>query len=240
VHKSLEVQNYFAKGQLPTPPRAQVLFRAGNPPVYRTGGRQGGVRGRDVGVDPSLLPSGGCYFYTGGGGGLDTGGGGYTAGRGFGDLDTGGGGLDTSGGYERPPSAVRRSAKSARALSLRALKRGSEFELFSVELAPMLLALEATVFARLLLLLPRTRAALDPSANHPSSLYTPTTSSSAAAALAAAAGGRRAARLLFRALSPVLESPPDWSRRAPLYFDLLRISQIDVTVSSALEVRNSD
>jgi hypothetical protein len=121
-----------------------------------------------------------------------------------------------------------------RALSLRAVRRGDEFELFSVDLAPLLLALEATVFARLSLLLPPSRAAL-------ARLGPPAGSGGA---LSAGGGGQGdapdAKALLQRRLSAALDEPPEFSKRRPIYFDLLRIGQVDVTVSSALEVQREE
>ena len=113
-----------------------------------------------------------------------------------------------------------------RAIFIRAVTRSGEFELLSVDLAPLTLALEATVFARLSLLLPRSRAAL-------AELSQPGRSGGATRE-------RLATQLLRRRLSTELEEPPEFPRRRQVYFDQLRISQIDMTVSSALEVQREE
>ncbi|EOD04960.1 hypothetical protein EMIHUDRAFT_453726 [Emiliania huxleyi CCMP1516] len=91
-----------------------------------------------------------------------------------------------------------------------------------LQLAPLTLALEATVLARLAVIVPRSRQG------------------QAGGGDGGESGGAHGARLLVQRLSATLEEPPDWSRRRPIYIESLLIGQIDLTISSALEVQRDD
>jgi len=108
-----------------------------------------------------------------------------------------------------------------RAFVLHAVRRGNEYERLVLQLAPLTLALEATVLARLAVIVPRSRQG------------------QAGGGDGGESGGAHGARLLVQRLSATLEEPPDWSRRRPIYIESLLIGQIDLTISSALEVGQS-